>query len=287
MSKTTFTLKRKLYTKVRVGGARVSGAASPLPTSATSAFNQLPENFASRSTAVQEHMIKREAVKNKVPSPTTTTPTPKSPIPTTPKTPAPSPSVVKPGGWKGMSGWGKAGVIGLGAAGVATGLGLAAKGIVNKASEQSDGSKMFSQVNKNDMATTYTLKRKTYSEEDGKKSGMSTGGKIALGVGATAATTALAFAGARRGAFGSQTAMNANKLWASAGKKLGSQGMINSASNRFGEAMGMRKYDRMITNHKGEMTEAFKNNVNARANASEAAGKKWILDNYKIPTTTK
>lgn len=40
---------------------------------------------------------------------------------------------------------------------------LAAKGVVNKASEQSDGSKMFSQVKNNDMATTYTLKRKTYS----------------------------------------------------------------------------------------------------------------------------
>ena len=47
---------------------------------------------------------------------------------------------------------------------LAVGTGLAAKGVVNKASEQSDGSKMFSQVKKNDMATTYTLKRKTFAK---------------------------------------------------------------------------------------------------------------------------
>lgn len=39
---------------------------------------------------------------------------------------------------------------------------LAAKGIASKASEQSDGSRMFSQIN-NNMATTYTLKRKTFA----------------------------------------------------------------------------------------------------------------------------
>ena len=37
------------------------------------------------------------------------------------------------------------------------------KGVVSKASEQSDGSKVFSQVNNDNMATTYTLKRKTFS----------------------------------------------------------------------------------------------------------------------------
>jgi len=48
---------------------------------------------------------------------------------------------------------------------LAVGTGLAAKGVVSKASEQSDGSKMFSQVKKNDMATTYTLKRKTFAKK--------------------------------------------------------------------------------------------------------------------------
>ena len=120
------------------------------------------------------------------------------------------------------------------AGGLAIGTGLAAKGVVNKASEQSDGSKMFSQVNKNDMATTYTLKRKTYSEEEGKKSGMSTAGKIALGAGATA----LAFAGARRGLMGTGLQKSTNKLWASAGKKIGSQGMIDNAAKKYGTAIG-------------------------------------------------
>ena len=45
---------------------------------------------------------------------------------------------------------------------LAVGTGLAAKGAISKASEQSDGSKMFSQVNKDNMATTYTLKRKLF-----------------------------------------------------------------------------------------------------------------------------
>jgi hypothetical protein len=62
-----------------------------------------------------------------------------------------------------MSGWGKAGVIGLGAVGTVAGIGALAKGALRKAGEQSDGSKLFSQTKKDNMATTYTLKRKTYS----------------------------------------------------------------------------------------------------------------------------
>lgn len=46
------------------------------------------------------------------------------------------------------------------------------KGIVSKASEQSDGSKVFSQINNDNMATTYTLKRKMFSPNF---SNMSTG----------------------------------------------------------------------------------------------------------------
>ena len=46
------------------------------------------------------------------------------------------------------------------------------KGVVSKASEQSDGSKVFSQVNNDNMATTYTLKRKMFSPNF---SNMSTG----------------------------------------------------------------------------------------------------------------
>ena len=46
------------------------------------------------------------------------------------------------------------------------------KGVVSKASEQSDGSKVFSQINNDNMATTYTLKRKMFSPNF---SNMSTG----------------------------------------------------------------------------------------------------------------
>ena len=173
---------------------------------------------------------------------------------------------------------------------LAVGTGLAAKGVVNKASEQSDGSKMFSQVKKNDMATTYTLKRKTYSEEDGKKSRMSTGGKIALGVGATAATTALAFAGARRGLFGGRTAMNANKMWASAGKKLGSQGMINSAADKYGKAVENITSNRLAGNKK-TISDNLQKEINQKAanrgnKAKEAFLKRYNLGDKKPKTTT-
>ena len=62
----------------------------------------------------------------------------------------------------------------LAVAGVATaGLGLAAKKGIEKAGEQSDGSKLFSQTKKdNNMATTYRLKRKMFSPNF---SNMSTG----------------------------------------------------------------------------------------------------------------
>ena len=128
----------------------------------------------------------------------------------------------------------------VGTAAIGTGA-LATKGIVSKASEQSDGSKMFSQVKKSDMATTYTLKRKTYSEEDGNKSGMSTGKKIALGVGATAATAGLAFAGARRGMLGTGAMKSTNAMWAKAGNKIGAQGMVKSGSRGVGVAMAKEK----------------------------------------------
>jgi len=164
---------------------------------------------------------------------------------------------------------------------LAVGTGLAAKGVVSKASEQSDGSKMFSQVKKNDMATTYTLKRKTYSEEDGKKSRMSTGGKIALGVGATAATTALAFAGARRGLFGGQTAMNANKLWASAGKKLGSQGMVNSAADKYGKAVENITSNRLAGNKK-TISDSLQKEINQKATNRGNKAKEAFLNRYNL-----
>ncbi len=67
------------------------------------------------------------------------------------------------------------------------------------------------------MSTTFILKRKYFADQgDQQKKGMSTGAKVAAGVG----TAALAFAGARRGAFGGNIAMKANNAYINAGKRL-------------------------------------------------------------------
>lgn len=109
------------------------------------------------------------------------------------------------------------------------------KGVVSKASEQSDGSKVFSQINNDNMATTYTLKRKTFSENEKNGSNL---GKIALG---TAATAGLAFAGARRGMLGTGAMKSTNAMWAKAGNKIGAQGMVKSGSRGVGVAMAKEK----------------------------------------------
>ena len=106
------------------------------------------------------------------------------------------------------------------------------KGIVSKASEQSDGSKMFSQVNNDNMATTYTLKRKTFSDGEEKKG--SNLGKIALG---TAATAGLAFAGARRGMLGTGAMKSTNAMWAKTGNAIGNRAMVQSGAKKYGAAV--------------------------------------------------
>lgn len=81
------------------------------------------------------------------------------------------------------------------------------------------------------MATTFTLKRKYFAEADQNK-GMSTAGKVA----AVAGTTALAFAGARRGMLGNNMMKQSNALWAKAGNAIGAQGMVKSGAKGVGIA---------------------------------------------------
>lgn len=80
---------------------------------------------------------------------------------------------------------------------------------------------------------TYTLKRKTYSDGEG----MSTGKKVALGIGATLGTAALGFAGARRGFLGANAALKSNQAWMKAGKALGSKGMVINGAKKWGNTM--------------------------------------------------
>jgi len=131
------------------------------------------------------------------------------------------------------------------------------------------------------MATIYTIKRKTYSEEESKKSGMSTGGKVALGLGATAATSALAFAGARRGMFGAKTAMNANKMWGNLGSRVGSKKMVNSAANQYGKAVEKATAKRLMGDK--TITEELQKEVNQRATNRGNRAKDAFLKRYETP----
>lgn len=80
------------------------------------------------------------------------------------------------------------------------------------------------------MATTFKLKRKLYSDDE--KKGMGTGTKLALG----AATLAGGFYGARKGMFGNTARLGANKMYMSAGKALGSKGMVKSGAKDYATA---------------------------------------------------
>lgn len=83
------------------------------------------------------------------------------------------------------------------------------------------------------MATTYTLKRKTYSDDSNntEETGLSTTAKIGLGV----AGAGLMFAGARRGMFGTKMAAGANKAYANVGKAIGRDKMVFNAAQKQGK----------------------------------------------------
>src|SRR5574344_306781 len=93
--------------------------------------------------------------------------------------------------------------------------------------------------------TTYTFKRKTCSDDKG--GGMSTGKKVALGVGATLGAAALGLAGARRGVFGAKAALSSNNAWMKAGKALGSDSMMLSGATKYGKAKASQINNKLVT----------------------------------------
>jgi len=97
---------------------------------------------------------------------------------------------------------------------------------------------------------TYTIKRKTYSEEDQGSSRMSKGGKIAAGIGTAAATAGLAFAGARRGMLGTGLQRTTNVAWGKMGHKFGSNKMMESAAKGMGKAAQKKSKDSLMTQNK-------------------------------------
>jgi len=99
------------------------------------------------------------------------------------------------------------------------------------------------------MATTYTLKRKTFADPNQsgeKKKGMSTGAKIAAGIG----TAALAYGAARRGAFGVGASRATNRIWGQAGQKLqksGFEGLQKVGTNM--EKNALKTHGRVVYNN--------------------------------------
>lgn len=83
------------------------------------------------------------------------------------------------------------------------------------------------------MASTFNLKRKTFSNKD-KEEGSGIGKKLAIGVG-IAGTLAGGFYGAKKGYLGSGAQKWAGKTTASAGKLLGSEAMMKSGAQSYGQ----------------------------------------------------
>lgn len=88
------------------------------------------------------------------------------------------------------------------------------------------------------------IREKSYAENEEKK-GMSTGAKVGLGVLGTVASAA-AFAGARNGMLGKTLMTKSNQAWGNLGKRIGSEGMMKSASSNLGSA----KYQELIAQGK-------------------------------------
>lgn len=113
--------------------------------------------------------------------------------------------------------------------------------------------------------TKYTLKRKLYAD-DNQGSGMGMGTKLLLGAG----TLAAGFGAAKAGMLGSTLGKGANKLWASAGKTMGSQSMINSGAKGYGNAVAR------ASENAGKSAREL---VGVRNTAQQE-----ILNTYKLPT---
>ena len=140
------------------------------------------------------------------------------------------------------------------------------------------------------------------------KKGMGTGTKLLIG----AATTAGLFAGARRGMLGARAQMASNKLWARGGQMFGSQGMVDSARNKYSQGLvksrinsgmngyknvevGSKKFDSLVKSQENKLTTAgnsqFKNdfsmfgNVNRETAPISATPKKKAYVGYESGKT--
>lgn len=91
------------------------------------------------------------------------------------------------------------------------------------------------------MASTFRLKRKTYSDDQNNGSGW--GKKLAIGAGIAAA----GFMGAKSGMLGAGAQKWAGSAYARAGKAIGSQGMMKSGAQSYGQGAAKQIANRNAT----------------------------------------
>lgn len=101
------------------------------------------------------------------------------------------------------------------------------------------------------MATTFKVKRKLYSGQEGEKKGMGTGTKLALG----GATLAAGLYGAKKGMFGARAMAGVNKGWAKAGKAIGSDKMMLSGAQGYGVARARQIDNALLKRTNSQMTK--------------------------------
>ena len=115
------------------------------------------------------------------------------------------------------------------------------------------------------MASTFKLKRKTFSDSENKGSGW--GKKLLVGAGIAAA----GFAGAKKGMFGAGAQKWAGSTYAKAGKMLGSQGMLKSGAASYGQGAAKQASAKAVSNGGTAFSkEQLSNIANKKANQLES-----------------
>ena len=112
------------------------------------------------------------------------------------------------------------------------------------------------------------------------KKGMGTGTKLLIG----AATTAGLFAGARRGMLGARAQMASNRLWARGGQMFGSQGMVDSARNKYSQGLVKKRIKSGMDGYKDITvgSEQFNSLVKKQENKLTTAGNSQFKNDFSM-----
>ena len=159
----------------------------------------------------------------------------------------------------------------------ATVAGLGAKGVVSKASEQSDGSRVFSDI---EIMKTYTLKRKTYSDGEEKKSNL--GRNLALGA-ATVGTLALGAKAGMAGKLGGGVQKSMGRFVGNTGRMIGNDNMMLRGAKAYGQGQGT-----ILANRQAARAASGKGQAYSKQKVAELQAKSADAElNYQLKRMTK